>query len=98
MGRARKKDYTDMFMYYFQGTRKNTEARLSIIDPQTQELRHFPIPQYKKTSYRDVARRFGYSLRQIEKIGSRNHWYLKRKYFHLKVTNQLPWNLEYIYK
>ena len=98
MGRARKKDYADMFMFYFLGSRRETDAKLSIIDPNTQDLQYFPVPQYKKTSYRDVARHFGYSVRQIEKIGSCNHWYLKRKYFHLKVTNKLPWNLEYIYK
>ena len=87
-----------MYKFYFLGVRTDHETSLSIVDPTTREIKHFSLPTYKRASYRDVARHFGYSLRQIEKIGSRERWYLQRKYLHLKAMNRLPWDKEWIYK
>lgn len=98
MGRSMKGDYVEMYKFYFMGMRTEETLSMDIVDPLTREVRHFSLPQYKRASYRDVARHFGYSVRQIEKIGKKYKWYLQRKYFPLKVMNRLPWDKEWIYK
>lgn len=98
MGRSIRVDRLDMFKFYFLGMRTDQETSLSIVDPITREVKHFSLPTYKRASYRDVARHFGYSVRQVEKIGKKYKWYLQRKYFPLKVMNRLPWDKEWIYK
>ena len=98
MGRSIRVDRLEMYKFYFLGMRTDQETSLSIVDPITREVKHFSLPTYKRASYRDVARHFGYSVRQVEKIGKKYKWYLQRKYFHLKVMNRLPWDKEWIYK
>lgn len=98
MGRNMRGDYIEMYKFYFLGMRTGLVTPLDLRDPMTNKICHFNLPQYKKASYRDVAKRFGYSVRQIEKIGAKNKWYLQRKYFPLKVMNKLPWHKEWIYR
>ena len=92
MGRRLNREV--LFIAYCQGVDIGNSTPIITRDPVTGESTTFYAPRIKKASYRDLARRFGCTVRAIEKIGSQYHFYRRRKSMYYRSNIRVPdWDL-----
>lgn len=76
---GKRLDRETLFIAYCQGVDTSKSSPIVVRDPETGKSTKMYFPRVKKASYRDLARRFGCTVRAIEKIGSQYQFYRRRK-------------------